>query len=235
MEAQERIITKVEAEPRRPGRYRVEVDGERTLSVHEDVVVKFRLVKGARLSAETERAVLEEEERQMAYRCAIRYIGRAMRSAGEVRDKLAAKGYAPELVRHVLERLRDQGYVDDAAYAHALAAQRLRQNRKGRLWIRHELARKGVGKEEAERALAALDPEDEREQAWQLAARRWDGLKGEPADKLRKVYRLLLRRGFPAEVARSVALRLKERHADAHADREAFGDAGCDEAADWEE
>lgn len=211
MEANDRVITKVEAESRRTGRYRIEVDGEYAFSVHEDVVVKFRLVKGASLSVELQEDVLAEEERQAAYRYAIRYIGRAMRSGKEVRDKLKEKGYGPALIRHVVERLQEQGFVDDAAYAEALANQRLKHNRKGRLWIRHELAKKGISKQEAERVLAELDPEDEREQAWQLAAKRWPSIKGEPRDRLRKLMAFLLRRGYPSDIARSVVARMRDQ------------------------
>jgi regulatory protein len=208
----DRVITKVEAEPRTKGRYRIDINGTYAFTVHEDVLVRFRLVKGASLPEELQREVMEEEERQAAYRAAIRYIGRAMRSAGEVRSKLESLGYAPEWIRHAIERLKEQGYVNDAAYAAALANQRLALNRKGRLWIRHELARKGIGKQEAERALAALDPREEWEQAWLLASKRWPSMKGDGTQRVRKVMILLLRRGFPAETARSVAMKLKEEH-----------------------
>jgi len=210
MKPDDRVITKVEAEPRHKGRYRIEINGTYAFTVHEDVLVRFRLVKGASLPGELQREVLEEEERQAAYRAAIRYIGRAMRSAEEVRSKLESLGHAPDMIRLVIERLKEQGYVNDAAYAAALASQRLSLNRKGRLWIRRELARKGIDKQETELALAALDPRVEWEQAWLLASKRWPSVKGDGPQRVRKVMNLLLRRGFPAETARSVAMKLKE-------------------------
>lgn len=210
MDGQNREITKVEADSRRSGRYRIHVNGEYAFTVHEDVVVKFRLIKGATLPDSLEREVLKEEEQMAAYRYAVRYIGKAMRSAKEVRDKLKEKGYSPDIVDEVLKRLNEQRFVDDAAYANALATQRLKHNKKGRLWIRHELSQKGVSKQEAERVLEQLDPQEEWEEAWHLARKRWPSIKGERADRLRKVMALLVRRGFPAEIARSVARKLRE-------------------------
>lgn len=211
---EEPVITTVEAVKRPPGRYRIETSDGETFTVHEDVLVKYRLIKGAVLSEELRGEVLVEEELQAAYRYAIRYLGRAMRSGKQIRDKLKEKGYAPELIRQVLARLTEQKLVDDAAYAAALASQRLRHNRKGRLWIRHELAQKGIGKAEAERVLEELDPEEEREQAMQLALKRWPSIKGERRDRLRKLYAYLMRRGFPADTVRSVVQRMPAGEAD---------------------
>lgn len=206
--AGEPIITKVEAVKRQPGRYRIEVNGEEAFTVHEDVLVKFRLIKGAVLTDALQRDVLAEEEQHAAYRHAVRYLGRAMRSSKQIRDKLQEKGYAPGLIRQVIQQLTDQGYVDDAAYAAALARQRLNQNRKGRLWIRHELAQSGIDKEQAERVLQEIDPDDEREQAMQLARKRWPSIKGDGRTRRHKLYAYLMRRGYPADTARSVVRRM---------------------------
>ena len=126
MEPDDRVIVRVESDPRRKGVYRIVLNDGHSFAVHEDVLVRFRLVKGATVSEQAEREALEEDGRQRAYRDAVLYLGRAMRSAGEVRARLQAKGHAPDVIDRVMERLEEQGLVDDAAYAEALAGQRFR-------------------------------------------------------------------------------------------------------------
>jgi regulatory protein len=212
MGGDDRIVAKVVADSRRKGVYRIELDDGRTFDVHEDVLVRFRLVKGVRVSAALLDGVLEEARLQQAYRDALRFLGRAMRSAGEVRAKLEAKGHEPDVIDDVLKRLKGERLVDDEAFAETLARERLALGRKGRLWIRRELAARGVGKAEAERALASIDPRDEWEQAWRLASRRWPSIRGDLPARMHKAMNMLIRRGFPPDVARSVVLKLKSEH-----------------------
>jgi len=203
------VITAVEAQQRRPHRYNIDINGEFAFAVHEDVVVKYRLLKGTVITDQLQQEVLAEEELNGAYRYAIRYIGRAMRSAKEIQNKLKEKGYTPEAIQYVVEKMRREKYVDDELYAAALTKQRLQMNKKGPLWIRRELKHKGIDKSQIEEALSEWSKDDEQEQAWALASKRWPSAKGEFPDRLRKIIGLLQRRGFTSDAVRFVTDRLR--------------------------
>lgn len=209
-EQAQQVITAVEAQQRRPHRYNIEINGEFAFAVHEDVLVKYRLMKGTVITDQLQLEVLAEEEWHAAYRYALRYIGRAMRSVKEIRDKLKMKGYSAETIQTVLDRLQQENYVNDAYYAAALTKQRLQLNKKGPLWIRRELQHKGIDKSKIDESLSAWSKEEEQEQALALASKRWPSIKGEFPERLRKIMGLLQRRGFTSGAVRYVTNRLRE-------------------------
>jgi regulatory protein len=202
-------ITMVEQQKRHKHRYNIHVNGEYAFAVHEDIVVKYRLLKDSKISKRFIDDIVSEEERHSAFRAALRYIGRSMRSKKEVATKLASKGYEEDIITGVLSILIEQKFIDDNEYATTLARQRMRMNKKGPLWIKRELTQKGISKEEIQAALDQFDESDEFEQALALATKRWDLDKGDELTRLRKVMNLLQRRGYTAEIVRKVVSKLK--------------------------
>ncbi len=197
-------ITTVEQQKRHKHRFNIYVNGEYSFAVHEDIVVKYRLLKDATFTKSYIDNVVYEEERHSAYRAALRYIGRSMRSEKEVATKLSSKGYEEDIITDVLTKLTDQKFINDNEYAIALAKQRMRMNKKGPLWIKRELTQKGISKSEIQAALDQFDNSIEYEQALTLASKRWEIDKGEELAKFRKIMNLLQRRGYTSEVTRKV-------------------------------
>jgi SOS response regulatory protein OraA/RecX len=111
-----------------------------------------------------------------------------------LRERLARAGIDSGEVEAVLERLRNEGVIDDVRFA-AHRSRALAERGKGDAAIRFDLAHQGVGVDAIEEALAALEPE--RERAKRIVARRGAG----PATA-----RLLAGRGFDEDaVAVAVA------------------------------
>src|SRR4051794_20619975 len=93
------------------------------------------------------------------------------RTRRELAGALADEGVPEDVVTSVLDRLVELRLLDDAAYAEAFVRSRQRAGVAKRTLTR-ELRAKGVGDEEAESALGSVDPEQEREAAFELAVRR---------------------------------------------------------------
>ena len=197
-------VTAVEMQKKQPHRYNIYVNDEYAFSAHEDVIVKYRIIKGSVLSDPLLQEALDEEERGSAYRAALRYIGPAMRSSMEIAAKLKSKGYGDEQIASVIDRLQREKYVNDGQYAETLAGQRLRSQRKGPLWIKRELRQKGIDQAQIDAVLANIDEKEERKQARALAAKRWSSDRSEPAVKRRKIVAMLQRRGFRSETVKLV-------------------------------
>jgi regulatory protein len=88
-------------------------------------------------------------------------LARRDRSAADLVAYLERRGSTPEDAAQTVERLAAAGYVDDARFARR-RAETLAERGYGDSGIRFELARVGVGTEEAEAAVAELTPEHER-------------------------------------------------------------------------
>jgi regulatory protein len=140
---------------------------------------------------------------------ALGLLARRAHTRLELRRKLLRKGFLRDEVEGCLDGLAQRGWLDDARTATALAGARSRGGR-GRARIASELAAKGVTREDADAALAALDPGDEA-RALRLALEKRarmlpPGLTRQARSK--KLFDHLVRRGF-APSAVLEALRTK--------------------------
>lgn len=193
-----------------PGVYRVTVTGGtepeggvRVLTLHEDTVVAWRLVPGRRLNDAEWRELLAAEAAEGAYRAALALLAVRPRTRKEMEKALRRKGYAPDATAACLERLVRGGLLDDAALAGRIASYRVTGQRKGRLLVRRELLERGVGREDAEAALAGVSEEEEREAALAFARKRLPQVRAKSAlERRHKLMAMLLRRGFPKALAR---------------------------------
>jgi len=206
------IITAVERQEKHPQRYNIYLDGEYAFSVHEDILVKHRLLKGGVLESRLVESVLRDEERQKAYHAALRYMSGRPRSEKEVRDRLAAKGFEEEAIVSVLHQLNREGYLDDREFARMWAEQRVHSQKKGRQYVVQELKRKGIGRDRIQEALNQLDEQIEADHAYGLLSSRWPKLSGEHRAKKQKLLAFLLRKGYTRSVIQQAVRQWNETH-----------------------
>jgi regulatory protein len=158
--------------------------------------------------------LLDPEARlQHARDVAWRALNRRDRTAAEIRGVLESKRVEPELAEHVLRELVEHGYVDDARYARMFAEDRRRLDGWGRERIERRLVALGVAAEHVAAALDARGREEEFEAAMEHLRRRAPDPARTLAERDRQL-RLLLRRGYAAELAYEAV----RRHAGAGAD-----------------
>jgi len=123
------------------------------------------------------------------------------RTRDELRRRLLQKGYGPAAVEEELTRLSELGYLDDAAFARTLVAERQAGGAaRGSLALRSELRRRGVAREIAE---AVVEPENDARLVAAVAAKKARLLSELPqAAFRRRLGAFLQRRGFDHETAR---------------------------------
>jgi regulatory protein len=85
----------------------------------------------------------------------LRLLGGRAHSRVELYRKLALRGYTSEEVDAALARLAELGYLNDLSFAEGLV--RVRSASRGPRALSAELARRGVGRVQADRALASYD------------------------------------------------------------------------------
>ncbi|WP_127531704.1 RecX family transcriptional regulator [Paenibacillus kobensis] len=202
-------ITSVESDSKNRRRYHIYVNGgvEPALSVHEDLLIRYRLFKGVELSPEALAEIIRDDNRYRAYALAVYYLGLSPRTGKEIQRYLSRKELEEESIAYAVDRLKQERLIDDADYAERFAKSRLRAGGKGRLLIKQELKQRGVDRGTADAAAADLDQETEQAAADRIAEKRWRSMSGESFDKYRKIAQFLLRRGFPGEVAKRAVKR----------------------------
>jgi regulatory protein len=198
------IITKVEQQKKNKRRYNIFIQDEYAFSVHEDIMIKHRLLKGEQLDVDQQAQILQDAERHDAYIKALLIIGRRPNSVKELKNKLAQHGYEESSIQWAIQALQQQKYVNDEDFAKLWTENRVVQQRKGRNLVKQELQQKGISKEHIQEAIGAIDPDEEFQASLQVASKKWSQTKGEPFERRRKTAAFLLRRGYTSSLVSKV-------------------------------
>jgi regulatory protein len=197
------VITAIERQKgRNHERFNVFVDGDFAFAVHQDVLIKHRLLKGESIDPQRLEEALRDDERQSAYLRALRYLTSRQRTVKEIERYLARHKYEPAIVEEVVIRIKEQGYIDDERFSKALAEERLAAHGKGKRWIKQELLRKGIDRTLVQETLSGIEENSELESASEIARKRWKTMsgKGDAKDGRRKLAAYLARRGYSSGV-----------------------------------
>ncbi len=149
---------------------------------------------------------MTDDPHQKALQLAFRALNARDRSVHEMRTFLERRAVEPEVIGEVVETLVAEGLLDDVGYARRLADDRRLLGQWGNERIARDLVRRGIERELIDQALAGHDREDELAVAIELLDRRFPL----PFDTDRdrdKAWRMLVRRGYEAELAYSAVRR----------------------------
>jgi regulatory protein len=143
---------------------------------------------------------------EAAHAAALRLLTTRARTRAELRQRLEERGFEAAAVTETLDRLERVGLVDDAAFAEAVAEGRAERGLDAPA-IAAELRDRGVDPAVAERAAQAAVPTESRaDRCRQVAEARLAQLAGLPAPtQLRRLAAYLARRGYPPDLAETVA------------------------------
>jgi regulatory protein len=138
------------------------------------------------------------------YIAAINSLARRAYSVNEMRTYLERRAEDKDAVKGVLDRLKQQNYLDDARYARQFVRMRVELRKQGAYRIARDLRARGVPDRHIDAALAERAAESsESDLVRARLERRIKSLRG-PLDERRiaSLYRSLLRAGFSADTIR---------------------------------
>ncbi|MDQ3704248.1 MAG: RecX family transcriptional regulator [Chloroflexota bacterium] len=138
------LITALQADPADPNRVHVFIDGKHAVAVSLDVAANERLTVGQTCPPQRLEQLHQAQAQDDIYQKALAFLSYRPRSAREVEQRLRRKGFTPEQVSGVMERLRSQKYIDDHEFARFWVGNRMTFNPRGPRLLRSELRQKGV-------------------------------------------------------------------------------------------
>jgi regulatory protein len=147
----------------------------------------------------------EPDPHDVARQIVLRQLAMAPRSRKQLRDKLRQRACPDDVAEAVLDRMAEVGLVDDEAHAGMLVRSQQASRGLAKRALARELRTKGVDDELARKALAQVRPEDEREQAERLVAKKLRTMHGLDASvQTRRLAGVLARKGYPADLSMQV-------------------------------
>lgn len=189
-------ITKLEIQKRNKERVNVYLDEQFVLGVMLSVAVELK--KGQFLSDADIERLKQQDNRHKAYQRALNYLSFRSRSRVEIERYLREKKVAPDIITATIERLDEEGLIDDSAFAESWVENRERLKPKGARALRYELQQKGLSETAIDSALEQIDESELAWRAIEKKVRQWQAL--DEAGFKRKAMAFLSRRGFDYEV-----------------------------------
>ena len=175
-------------------------------------------VKPARERKKKRAAPAPEQDRdadpyEVARTIVLRQLTMAPRSRKQLSDKLAQRGCDPDIADAVLDRMTEVGLIDDEAYARMLVRSQQAGRGLAKRALAQELRKKGVDDDITRATLDEVDPEDEKERARALVAKKMRSMHGLDATvQTRRLAGMLARKGYSSSISWSV---IREAIADA--------------------
>jgi regulatory protein len=195
-------VTALRPSKRDPDRIAVDLDGSFAFALPATLVADERIDVGATLDGDRVNSLLAADQASRATEAALVFLSYRPRSEKEVRDRLRRGGFEQDAIEHVIARLHEWRYLDDADFARRWVENRTAHRPRGRRLLQQELRHKGIDVEIAREAIDDADL-DETGAAEALARRRLPAYAGdEPAAIRRRLGAYLARRGYGYDVIR---------------------------------
>lgn len=178
-------------------------NGER-LDLRAETVASRGLNVGDTVAAASVLAWQRDDDERLALEAGLNFISYRPRSTKEVADHLRKKSFEKSACDHAIRRLKELGYLDDAAFARFWVESRTAHRPKGKRALSWELRQKGIADATIEDVLARFAG-DETALARAVAQKRAATLAAADYPVFRgKLGTYLARRGFSYEVVEQV-------------------------------
>lgn len=194
-------VTKIE--PVSKTRYRVYVDEKPVFVLYKGELSRYHIYVDEEIDGKVYEAVLNTVVRKRAKARALHLLNCMGRTEAQLRAKLEQGGYTEEIVEEAVAYVKSFGYLNDREYARSFIEGR--KEKKSRRELLGSLLRRGIAKEEAERALEEYYDQEDSEAAIKAILRR-KKFEPENADRIQKqkMGGYLMRKGFKYDEVRRI-------------------------------
>ncbi|HEM6405606.1 TPA: recombination regulator RecX [Streptococcus suis] len=150
-------ITKIEKKKRL---YLLEVDGQDSLYITEDTIVRFMLSKGKEITEQEFRELRDFAQFSYGKNLALYYLSFKQRTKKEVSDYLKKYEIEENNIVKIVTVLEEEKWLDDENYVDSYVRQNALNGDKGPAMLRQKLMMKGISKSIIEDGLAGIDFSD---------------------------------------------------------------------------
>ncbi len=188
-------ITKINQQKKKKNRVNIYIDGEFSLGLYKDTVIKYHLYENKELTPTEISSIKNFEEITEAKEKARNYISYRERSRKEIKDYLLNKGIREEVAEKILADFEEANLIDDHRFANIWIKDRNKNNPKGNFALKMELKDKGIEEAEIESLLQSIDEKENALKVFEKAIKKY----GRNKNSKKKVFQYLKRRGFKTQ------------------------------------
>ncbi len=198
------LVTQIKPQKNKK-RFNIFLDGKFSFGLDAEVLVKQGLKVGQELKPEQVEKLIKENELQKILDRVFNFLSFRPRSQKEILNFLKRKQVGEQTQDLIIKKLADLKMIDDLAFASWWSEQRQTFRPEGQRLLKMELKNKGIAKEIIDQALKEQKPVSQLAMAEKLLAKKKNQLqKLSFEERKKKIYGLLLRRGFSYETVKKL-------------------------------
>jgi regulatory protein len=149
----ESLVTEIKVQKNSKDRVNLYLDGEYSLSLSAELIVKFGIKVGQSLDIENLKEIINEDNIKLAFNKALLYITRCSKSKKEVKDYLIKRDFDEECVQAVMNKLEGYNFINDNTYAGSFVNSNKSRKAISRKELEYKMKQKGIDSEKIEKAI----------------------------------------------------------------------------------
>ncbi len=151
---------------------------------------------------ESDKHILNEKfDQNQIFLKIIKYCAYQERCELDVEEKLKKYKLNEDRTCQIINRLREEKYIDNQRFARIFASGKFRNNKWGRIRIRHELKRKSIQEEYIDQALATMDENEYTRIILELIKKKKKSIRKEDPFIIRnKIAQYICAKGFESDL-----------------------------------
>lgn len=124
------------------------------------------------------------------------------RTRKEIIDKLYAIGASKDIVKNLILKLEEEGYLNEVRMAHTFAGGKFRVKSWGKKKIQVHMKHLGLSKDQIDKGLESIDTTEYQTRLQELFEKKWDSLfkETDSRQRLAKTVRFLMSKGYEADL-----------------------------------
>ena len=186
-------ISSITAQKRNPNRVNIYFDGSYGFSLSRIVAAWLKV--GQQLDDQEIKKLKNQDEYEVAFQRASRYLNYRARTTYELRKKILELGFPEDVVGAVIKRCSELSMLDDAEFAKTYVHFRVNNRPRSKRLLSSELRAKGISEDIIQSALSEIH--EDSQLAYQTAQHYIRRIQSLPYDQFQqKLMGYLSRRGF---------------------------------------
>ena len=145
------------------GKYDIFLEDGRVLSLYEEVILEYNLLIKKVIDLGSILEIEKDNQKWEVYYYALKQLNRKPFSNEDLKLYLLRKDYPLSLVEEIIEKLVEQGYLNDLIYARSYIHQQMIASLKGPLKIKQELYNKKISSEIIESEIDIFSLEEQKD------------------------------------------------------------------------
>jgi regulatory protein len=194
-------ITEIKKQKTSQEGYNIFIEGEFCFSASSEDILKFSLKEGVELSKAELEHIINLCESNKAYNYALNLLSIKDYTISEIERKLLQKSFSESTIKHVINKLKEYGFVNDERYAIKYINNSLNIKKYGEKKILYNLKSKGI--DDSIIRKSSIDNDVQFNNAYNLSLKKIKSLKGKTNIK-EKLFRYLLSKGYTYDLTISV-------------------------------